>query len=282
MGAAMARRLASAGLEVRVWNRTRKRADALADVAAVADTAAAAVDGAEALLTILADGDAVGAAVEGPDGGLAGAGAGAIWVQSSTVGIAAGDRLSALAADAGVSFVDAPVLGTKGPAEEGKLTVLASGPDDARAPLEPVFDAVGARTLWLGEAGAGTRLKLVLNAWLLALTAGLAESIGLAEALGVDPATFLDVIKGGPMGPPYAELKGRAMVAREFGDVAFPLRHAAKDSRLVLDAADGRRLDVLAAAGEDFRRAVGAGHGDEDMAAVYWAGAGKGTAERPD
>jgi 3-hydroxyisobutyrate dehydrogenase len=274
MGAALARRLAGAGLEVRAWNRTRERADALAgDVAAVAGTAAEASDGADAILTVVADADAVEAAMAGADGGLAGAADGAIWVQASTVGLDGTERLAALADEHDLVFVDAPVLGSKQPAEQGKLIVLASGPDEARAPLEPVFAAIGERALWLGDAGAGSRMKLVVNAWLLSFTAALAESIAVAERLGVDPDAFLDVIKGGAVGPPYAELKGRAMISRDFGEAAFPLKHAEKDIRLVLEALDGAGLELVEAAHAAFQRAVEAGHGDEDMAAVYLASA---------
>jgi 3-hydroxyisobutyrate dehydrogenase len=272
MGAAMSRRVAGAGLEVRVWNRTRERAEALAgEVAAVEATPAEAVEGADVMLTMLADADAVESAVAGGEGGLARAGAGSIWMQSSTVGIAGTERLASLADEYEVEFVDAPVLGTKGPAEAGELIVLGSGPASARDALAPVLDAIGQRTHWLGEAGGGTRMKLVVNAWLLSLTAALAESIALAERLGADPGAFLDVIKGGPVGPPYAELKGRAMVARDFADVAFPLRLAEKDAALVLEVLDGRELAVITAMREDFRRALANGDGDEDMAAVLRA-----------
>ncbi len=275
MGAAMARRIAGAGVEVRVWNRTRERAEALAgEVAAVATTAAEAVEGADAMLTMVADADAVESAVAGPDGGLAGAGADLTWMQSSTVGVAGTERLAELAREREVGFVDAPVLGTKGPAEAGELIVLGSGPSDARERLAPVLHAIGQRTHWLGAVGGGTRMKLVVNAWLLSLTAALAESITLAERLGTDPGTFLDVIKGGAVGPPYAELKGRAMVARDFADAAFPLRWAEKDIALVLDALDGHDLAVIAATREDFRRALANAEGDEDMAAVLRAYAG--------
>ena len=272
MGAPMARRIAGAGLEVRVWNRTRERAEALvAEVSAVASTPVEATDGADVVLTMLTDADAVESTMGGADGGLARARPGVIWLQSSTVGVAGTQRLAALAREHQVDFVDCPVLGTKGPAEAGELVVLASGPRELEGRLAPIFDAIGSRSFWLGEAGEGTRMKLVVNAWLLTLTAGLAESITLAERLGVEPGTFLDVIKGGPVGPPYAELKGRAMVARDFADAAFPLRLADKDAALVLDAVNGEDLAVLSATREDFRRAADRGAGDEDMAAVLRA-----------
>src|SRR5205807_1209873 len=116
-----------------------------------------------------------------------------------TIGVAATERCASLAADAGVSFVDAPVLGTKAPAEAGELVVLASGPDEARESCDPIFDTVGKKTLWLGEAGAGTRLKLVTNAWLVAVVEGIAETFAFAEGLGVDPSSFLEAVAGGPL-----------------------------------------------------------------------------------
>src|SRR4051812_24419575 len=171
MGAPMARNLVDAGLEVRVWNRSIEKARAV-EGASVFDDAAEAVSGADFFVTMLADGDAVEEVVSG--GVLDGAGA---WLQMSTVGLDAYERLAELAADAGVAFVDAPVVGTKQPAEKGELTVLASGPRDVRERARPVFEAVGARTVELGDAGEGTRLKLVINSWLVIMVEGLAETI---------------------------------------------------------------------------------------------------------
>jgi 3-hydroxyisobutyrate dehydrogenase len=168
--------------------------------------------------------------------------------------------------------VDAPVLGTKQPAEQGKLIVLASGPRDARERAKPVFEAVGSRVVELGEAGEGTRLKLVVNSWLATLVAGLAEAIAFAESIGVDPALFLDTIDGGPVGPPYARLKGDAMVARDF-PTAFSLDLVRKDVGLVLEAAERHGFDARLAgtiAGV-LDRAIERGHGDEDMAAAIYA-----------
>ena len=217
---------------------------------------------------MLADADAVEAVVSEALAALDGA----VLVQTSTIGPEATARLAERAEAAGVPFVDAPVLGTKAPAEEGKLIVLASGPEDVRERVDPLFDAIGAKTLWLGEAGAGSRLKLVINTWLLALTEGLAEAIALAEALDVDPQTFLDAIDGGPIGAPYANLKGKLMIERDFPP-SFPLELALKDARLALAAAEaqGLRLGALAAVAEQMERAVEAGHGKADMAATIHA-----------
>jgi 3-hydroxyisobutyrate dehydrogenase len=269
MGLPMAANLAGAGFTVRAWNRTTEKAQPLAERGVtVAGTPAEAGEGADILVTMLADGQAVqdsfDAAVDAlsPD---------AVWIQMSTVGLEWTGKLAASAQKAGIAFVDAPVLGTKQPAEQGKLVVLASGPEQLRGQADPVFDAVGARTIWVGEAGSGSKLKLAANAWVLALTNATAESIALARALGVDPQLFLDTIKGGSVDVPYAHLKGAAMIADEFPP-AFPARLAAKDARLVLDAA-GDSVD-LAGAGATLAHleaAIEAGHGEEDMAVLYRA-----------
>jgi 3-hydroxyisobutyrate dehydrogenase len=269
MGAPMARNLAAAGHEVRAWNRSRERAEPLAaDGVEVADSPAEAVREAEVVVTMVSD----GAAVEAVAGDL-GFPAGAVWAQMSTVGIAATERLVARAAEAGVPIVDAPVLGTKAPAEEGQLTVIAAGPPAARERCAPVFDAVGARTVALGdEPGAATRMKLVLNAWLLALIGGLSESVALAESLDLDPAAFLEIIDGGPLGPPYAKMKGTMMIERSY-EPSFSLTLAAKDARLALEAAgaEGLELPALRAILGQLEKAVGQGHGDADMAAAVEA-----------
>ena len=272
MGGPMARHLAEAGFPVRAWNRTPGKAEPLrAAGAQVADSPAEAAAGAAVLLTMLTDAGAVletaSAALDGQD----------VWVQASTVGIEGTERCAALAAERGVAFVDAPVLGTRQPAEDGKLIVLGSGPEAERERLAPLFGAYAARTIWLGEAGAGTRLKLVANTWVLALVEGLAETLALAEGLGVAPQAFLDAIAGGPLDAGYAQAKGKGMIAREFAP-AFPLRHAAKDLRLVEDAAARHDLSVplVAAIAERFAEGVERGHGDLDMSATFLTTAERG------
>jgi len=271
MGAAMARNLLWVGMEVRAWNRTREKAEPLAeDGAKVTDTPAEAAEGADFLITMLSDAGAVEEAVGGNV--LPALAEDGVWLQMSTVGTEWSDRLEKLAAERGVAYVDAPVLGTKQPAEQGALIVLASGPEEVRERSQPVFDAVGSKTLWLGPAGAGSRLKLVVNNWIVGLIGVLAETTALAEATGVDPARFLEVIEGGPLGLPYAQIKGKMMIEEEFS-TSFSLRLARKDAALVLEAAEkeGLRLAVAEAVSARFDEALDAGHGEEDMAAVYHA-----------
>lgn len=267
MGAPMVRNLLSAGLSVRVWNRTREKAEALAgDGAAVAATPAEAASGADALVTMLADGSSVEEAMNGGDGAFGTLGS-VPWIQMSTIGLAATERLKATAGEREALFVDAPVLGTKEPAEQGQLVVLASGPEDAHERCTPVFDAVGRKTMWVGEAGAGSRLKLVLNTWILSVVGGLGETIGLARALDVDPQDFFDAVEGGPLAMAYADVKGGAMIADEFPP-SFALSLARKDADLVLEAAADLELPVVRAVAAQLARAEEQGLGEEDMAAV--------------
>src|SRR6476646_10299974 len=256
MGAGMARNIAAAGLPLRVWNRSRDKAEALADTGAqVAGSVAEAVTGADLVVTMLFDADSVATTMEqardalGPD---------AVWVQQTTVGVAGHDRLAA------------PVLGTRKPAEDGALVVLASGPEEVRPRVEPLFDAIGSRTLWVGPAGAGSRLKLAANAWVLTVVECTAESLTLARALGLDTALFLEAVSGGAMDAPYVQLKGSAMLDGDFAP-AFGLDGAAKDAGLVVEAARGAGVDlaVLEAVRGHLVRALDAGHGDKDMAATF-------------
>jgi 3-hydroxyisobutyrate dehydrogenase len=272
MGAAMARNLIKSGMEVRAWNRSPEKAEPLAGDGAttVADSPAEAAEGADFLLTMLADADTIADVVDG--GVLSALSDGGVWLQMSTVGIEGTERLGELAAGSGVAFVDAPVLGTKAPAEGGQLIVLASGPEEVRERSEAVFEPMASKVVWLGEAGAGSRLKLVVNNWIVGLLGVLAETISLAEATGVDPERFLETIEGGPLGLPYAQMKGNMMIEERF-PTSFSLKLARKDAALVLDAAraNGLEMSVAEAVAVRFDDAISSGHGDEDMAAVYEA-----------
>jgi 3-hydroxyisobutyrate dehydrogenase len=262
MGAPMAWNIAGAGHDVVVWNRTREKAEGLG--AAVADSPAEAIDGADAVITMLADGDAVASAIDG-----VALGTGQVWWQASTVGLEATARLAERAGDA--AFVDGPVLGTRKPAEEGKLTVLASGPREAKERLASLFEAVAAKTIDVGdEAGASSRLKLVLNAWIVSLVESLGETVALAEGLGVDPRRFFEAIGGGPLDLPYAQMKGKLMLERAYDEPSFKLSLAAKDARLALQATE-LELPLLEAVRAQMERAIEAGHGDDDMAATIEA-----------
>jgi 3-hydroxyisobutyrate dehydrogenase len=265
MGAGMGRSMARAGLDVTVWNRSIEKARAL-DLP-VAEDPAGAVRNADVVVTMLFDFESVARVMTDalpamrPD---------AVWLQTSTIGLEETVALSDLAAKHSVSVVDAPVLGTRQPAENGQLTVLAAGQAELRERLAPVLDAISAKVVWTGDRpGDGHRLKLVMNAWVLTITAGTAQSVGLAEALGLDPRQFLDLIAGGPLDAGYAQLKGKAMLAGDFTP-AFALSGAAKDAGLIREAADeaGVPTDLAVALEKLF---ASAGDQNDDMAAVVRA-----------
>ena len=271
MGAGMARSLLRAGLDVTVWNRSAEKARPLEhDGARVADDVASAVSGADVVLTMLFDADAVTTVMEQA---LPAVGQSALWVQTSTVGLEGTARLAELAERHGIGYVDAPVLGTRKPAEEGALIVLAAGPQQLREAAAPVFDAIGSRVVWVGERpGDGHRLKLVANSWVLSVVAATAQAVGMARDLGIDRQLFLDVISGGPLDCAYTQLKGRAMIAGDFPP-AFPLAGAAKDTALIAEAMRAAGTDdrLMAVLHQQFQAAADAGHDAEDMAAVIHA-----------
>lgn len=268
MGRPMAANLVRAGFEVRAWNRTRANAEPLAaEGAVVASSPREAAEGADLLVTMLSDGLVVAEVFA-----QAAPAPGTVWLQTSTVGNEWVTKLAEDAAAARVPFVDCPVMGTKVPAEQAKLQILAAGPEEVRERAEQVFAAIGSRTRWLGtEHGTATRLKLVMNAWVLALTNATGESLGLAHALGVDPQLFFDVMEGTTFDVDYARMKGPMMLSGDY-PASFPASLAAKDASLVVAAA-GDAVDVagISATLAHLQATVEAGHGEEDMAVLYEA-----------
>jgi 3-hydroxyisobutyrate dehydrogenase len=270
MGGPMAANLARAGFAVRAWNRTADRAEALAEDGAIpAVSPAHAVGGAGILITMLADGPATEQVWREVAGVLA-ANPGLIWVQMATVGLDWTRRFADAAARYGVSFFDAPVSGSQGPAEAGELVILASGPSRLRAAVTPVFDVLGRAIVWLGPVGNGTRAKLVLNNWLADLTETTAENLSFARRLGLDPGALVGLLESTPLGAPYAMQKARVMLAGDFAP-AFALKHALKDADLAAQAAreSGAELPLTEALLPRWRRAAASGHAEDDVAAIY-------------
>jgi 3-hydroxyisobutyrate dehydrogenase len=272
MGSAMARNLVCAGLRTTVWDRSPAATAPLSGAGAlVAASAAEAAEDADVVITMLPTADVVNSVIFA--GGVAQALAdGAVWAQMGTIGVAAttgiGSRLGQLRPD--VLFVDAPVSGSKGPAEAGQLLILASGPPAAAAAVRPVFEAIGRKTVWLGQAGQGSRMKLVVNAYMSVLIEGVAEALELAGRLGINASELAEAIEGGPLDAPIADAKLHKM---ERGDFApeFPLEWALKDVDLAIAAAGDDELPLLAALSRQWRAAVDAGHGREDVSAARLA-----------
>ncbi len=272
MGSAMARNLIAAGIPTTVWDRSKSATEPLSKAgASVAASVAEAVRDARVVITMLPTAEIVSGAIL-DDGVSAGFLPGAVLAQMGTIGVSGTtDLIGSLAKlRPDVMFVDAPVSGSKGPAESGQLLILASGPPAARPIVAPAFDAVGRKTVWLGEAGQGTRMKLVVNAYMSVLIEGVAEALVLAGRLGIDAAQLEECIEGGPLDAPIADAKLHKM---EKGDFApeFPLEWALKDINLAIDEADDGSLPILAALSAQWQAAVDAGHGREDISAALLA-----------
>ncbi len=269
MGRGMAASALRAGIPTIVWNRSMEAARDLAELGAeVAGTAAGAARRAAVVVTMVTDADAV-ISVARDQGMLAALAPGAIWAQMSTIGVAGTERVAAMVGSErpDVVLLDAPVSGSKEPAERGQLTIFASGPGEARARAAPLFDALGQRTIWVGAAGAGTRLKLVNNTWLAFATEAVAASVALANRLGLETGTVADVLGGGPLVSAWQAAKLHRIADGEFS-AEFALSLAVKDVHLALEAAGGGRFAVLAVLAGEWQRAVDQGLGEQDLTVV--------------
>lgn len=269
MGRAIAASAVRGGIPTVVWNRNGAVAQHLAEQGArVATSVADAVEDVDLVITMVTDAEAV-TAIAVDQGLLKALPAGAVWAQMSTIGVKGTETVSALADSRrpDVLFLDAPVSGSKTPAEQGKLTVFASGPEQARPTAEPVFAAIGQRTLWLGDVGAGSRMKLVNNT-LLALSAeGVANALALAGHLGLDVHRVVDAFEGGPLISPWSAGKLRRLQDGNYSP-EFPLTLALKDVHLALEEAGPERLAVLASLAREWEGVVEQGLGDQDLMVV--------------
>ncbi|MDX1874530.1 NAD(P)-dependent oxidoreductase [Mycolicibacterium sp. 120266] len=270
MGAGMAQSLLREGIDVVVWNRTPERAQRLADAGAeVALDPAAAVAGADVVVAILFD---EAATLDVMTTALPAMPDHAVFVQCATIGIDGAAHAAAAAAEHNVAFLDCPVLGTKAPAEQGKLVMLASGDRSLLQRVQPAFDAMGTKTVWAGdEPGMGSRLKLACNAWIATLAAAIGQSFALAKSLGVEQQLILDAFDGSAAGSPYLQAKGKAILDSSFAP-QFSVDGVRKDTGLIRDAIVASGLSTVLVDGvrAAFDAASEAGHGDEDMAAVYF------------
>jgi 3-hydroxyisobutyrate dehydrogenase len=267
MGSAMAHRLLDRGIAVIAWDRDADHVRGLeARGGQPAEGPSEVVSGAGVVITMLPTAAVVLDVVEPlledwPEG--------TIWLQMSSVGAAEADQLAQVAEAHAVRLVDAPVSGSTHPAEQGELTILASGPDSARTAVEPIFDALASRVLWVGAAGMGSRLKLVANHWMITMVAALAESMHLCEGMGLDQQQFIALLDGGPLGSVYALQKLDEMRRHEY-PAGFPVRLALKDLELVREVEQSSQATVplLHAVLETFMTAS-QDLADQDLAAIY-------------
>jgi 3-hydroxyisobutyrate dehydrogenase len=269
MGHGMATSALRAGIPTSVWNRNRTSTRDLVGLGAeVAETAADAARHAGIVVTMVTNTEAV-LSIAQDQGMLAALPPGSIWVQMSTIGVAGIEQVAAVVANdrPDVTLLDAPVSGSREPAERGELTIFASGPETARSRVTPLFDALGQRTIWVGPVGAGSRLKLVNNTWLALASEAVAASVALARRLGLETATVVDALHGSPLESPWQAAK-LERIARDDFSAQFGLSLALKDVRLALEAGGAARFTALASLADEWQRAVDQGLGDEDLTVV--------------
>jgi 3-hydroxyisobutyrate dehydrogenase len=269
MGHGMAVSTLRAGIPTIVWNRGPAAAEELGGLGAeVAGTAADAARRAGVVVTMVTDTDAV-MSIARDQGMLAALAPGAVWAQMSTIGVEGTERVAAMvrAERPDVTLLDVPVSGSREPAEQGQLTIFASGPDQARPRVAALFDALGQRTIWVGEVGAGSRLKLVNNTLVAFAAESVATSVALARRLGPATQTVVDALGGGPLFSPWEAAKLQRIAQGDFS-AQFSLSLALKDVRLALQAAGDDRFGVLASVADEWGRVVDQGLGDKDLTVV--------------
>ncbi|CAL8462090.1 g1621 [Coccomyxa elongata] len=267
MGVAMSRNLLKAGYDVTVWNRSPEKCKMLeaegAKVAASPEDATAACD---ITFAMLADPPAALAVAEQAARGLS---EGKGYVDVSTVDAGTSQKVAKLVHAAGAQYLEAPVSGSKGPAEQGTLIFLAGGDEELYERSGPMLDVMGKAKFFLGPVGKGANMKLVVNMLLGTYMAASAEGLALADALGLKQQDVVDVVALGAVATPMLALKAPAMLEGRY-PTAFPLKHQQKDLRLALQAAGegSLKLPVAAAANSLYLEAQEKGLGDADFSAV--------------
>ena len=268
MGHAFAANLLKKGFTVYGWNRTPGRGDDLVSEGLVQrETAAQAVSDAQVIIAMLTDGDATLAAIRAiapscPQN--------ATFCQMGTIGIQetadAMALLETLRPD--MLYLDAPVSGTKAPAENAQILVMASGDQQRAGAAQQVFDAISRGTQWYGDAGNSQKMKLVINAWLISMMQGVAESMQLAKQFGFTPGQLWETLDGGPLAAPY--VKGKLeMIRKEDYTPQMQLQHALKDARLALANAPQGTMPMMNEIVDMWSQASQGGLAEQDLAAVY-------------
>lgn len=268
MGHAFAANLLKKGFTVYGWNRTPGRGDDLVSEGLVQrETAAQAVSDAQVIIAMLTDGDATLAAIRAiapscPQN--------ATFCQMGTIGIQetadAIALIETLRPD--MLYLDAPVSGTKAPAENAQILVMASGDQQRAGAAQQVFDAISRGTQWYGDAGNSQKMKLVINAWLISMMQGVAESMQLAKQFGFTPGQLWETLDGGPLAAPY--VKGKLeMIRKEDYTPQMQLQHALKDARLALANAPQGTMPMMNEIVDMWSQASQGGLAEQDLAAVY-------------
>jgi 3-hydroxyisobutyrate dehydrogenase-like beta-hydroxyacid dehydrogenase len=273
MGSAMARNLLTAGFQVTVWNRDpAKCGELVSQGARRGESPREVIEACPVTFAMLSDPAAAEEVCFAEQGVLAGISAGKGYVDMSTVDAVTSRRIAAAISAAGGRFLEAPVSGSRKPAEEGSLVILAAGDNSLFDDSMHAFSKMGKKSLFLGEVGNGANMKLVVNMIMGGMMAVFCEGLALAAKAGLTPPDLLEVIDSGAIANPLFRIKGGSILNNNFS-VAFPLKHMQKDLRLAVGLGDqaGQPLFSAAAANEAFKRAKEMGFGDEDFSAIFKA-----------
>ncbi|KAH7534101.1 glyoxylate/succinic semialdehyde reductase 1 [Ziziphus jujuba] len=271
MGKAISVNLLRSGFKVTVWNRTLSKCGELLDLgASVEETPAAVIKKCKYTIAMLSDPVAALSVVFDKDGVLEQISSGKGYIDMSTVDADTSSKISEAILAKGGDFLEAPVSGSKKPAEDGQLVILAAGVQALYNEMIPVFNVVGKKSFYLGQVGNGAKMKLVVNMIMGSMMNALSEGLILADRSGLEPKVLLDVLDLAAIANPMFKLKGPAMIERNYPP-AFPLKHQQKDMRLALALGDENAVSmpVAAAANEAFKKARSLGLGDLDFSAVH-------------
>ena len=270
MGQPMAQNVVNGGYELTVFNRSSEKAKPLADAGAtVAPTPKAVADASDVIILMLAGPEAIDAVLEGSEGLIAGMKKNQILVNMSTVSPQYSRQLAEVVIPKAVVTIDAPVSGSRKPAEEGALVILAGGPKEKVTETEPLLMCMGKKVIYCGDVGQGSSMKMAVNLLLGIMAAGLSEAVNFGQKCGLDTATMLETMLAGPMGCALFEFKKPMLIDNQFS-AQFPLKHMTKDIRFALQTADekGAMVPIGHTAFQLYRQSVGLGLSDMDFAAV--------------
>lgn len=272
MGSRMAANLFRSGYEnLTVWNRTKLKTEALVKMGAKeAPSLTEAVKNADVIITMLASPEVVKALAEGPDGFLSHAPKNALWVNSSTINPSFAEEMDTKAGDAGLRYLDAPVSGSKVPAEKGDLMFLIGGALQDLEEVKPLLSVMGKNIHYLGQAGMGSLMKMVVNLMLAQSMAAFSEAIALGVACGLSREVLFNTLLGGPLTPPFLQTKRKKMESNDY-EPEFPLKWLYKDLHLIMQTAYEHQvpMPLTAMTKEAYAMAKTGGLSDRDFSAIF-------------
>jgi 3-hydroxyisobutyrate dehydrogenase-like beta-hydroxyacid dehydrogenase len=271
MGSRMSENLLKNGYDLIVYNRTKEKALPLVKKgASLAGSPAEAGKKSDILFTMLADPDAVEETALGNEGFLSSLKENSLWIDTSTVNPSFSKKMSSKAKERNIRFLDAPVAGTLGPAERGELTIFVGGNKKDFDEAKPIMEAMGKKIIYLGENGAGTSMKMVVNLMLANAMVSFAEAMSLGEALGFSQDTLFNTLLGGPVAAPFLSGKKEKIQNKNF-EAEFPLEHMQKDLFLVSQTAYENNISIPISntSKEIYGSAVKNGFNKKDFSAIY-------------